>query len=147
MIGRPYVSDKVFVDSNILVYAHDVDEPRKREIAIQVFDNLWTSRTGALSMQVLQEFYSIATRKIASPLPKPIAREAVERLSPWCIETTPKEIAFAFRIEDTAKISFWDALIVAAALKSGAKEILSEDLNAGQSIAGIHIVNPFASGT
>ena len=95
-------------------------------------------------MQVLQEFYNIATRKIASPLPKPIAREVIERLSPWCIETTPVEIVSAFRIEDTAKVSFWDALIVAAALKSGATEILSEDMNAGQAIAGIRIVNPFA---
>jgi predicted nucleic acid-binding protein len=144
MIERLCVSHKVFVDSNILVYAHDVDEPQKRQIAIRIFEDLWASKSGALSMQVLQEFYSIATRKIARPLPKPIAREAVERLAPWCIETTPNEIVSAFRIEDTAKISFWDALIVAAAIKAGAEEILSEDMNAGQAIAGIRIVNPFA---
>jgi predicted nucleic acid-binding protein len=138
------VSDKTFVDSNVLIYAHDLDEPRKRATAIQIFEDLWLSKTGALSMQVLQEFYSVATRKIRSPLPRPIAREAIERLAPWCIETTPLEIAAAFRIEDSAKISFWDALIVAAALKSGAVEILSEDMNPGQTIAGIRIINPFA---
>jgi len=139
------VSGKIFVDSNILVYAHDVDEPQKREIAIEIFERLWMAGAGVLSMQVLQEFYSVATRKIATPLPKRIAREVVERISPWCIETTPKEIASAFQIEDAAKISFWDALIVAAALKSGAAEILSEDMNHGQTIVGIRIVNPFAN--
>lgn len=144
MIGQLSVSDKTFVDSNVLIYAHDLDEPRKRATAIQIFEDLWLSKTGALSMQVLQEFYSVATRKIRSPLPRPIAREAIERLAPWCIETTPLEIAAAFRIEDSAKISFWDALIVAAALKSGAVEILSEDMNPGQTIAGIRIINPFA---
>ena len=138
------MSHKVFVDTNVLVYAHDVDEPRKRAIAIRHFEELWESRAGVVSMQVLQEFYNISTRKIATPLPRPVAREAVERLSPWCIETTPKELAAAFFIEDTAKISFWDALIVAAAIKSGAEEILSEDLNHGQVISGIRIVNPFA---
>jgi predicted nucleic acid-binding protein len=138
------VNPKTFVDSNVLIYAHDLDEPHKRTIALRIFEDLWLSKTGILSMQVLQEFYNIATRKIRSPLPKPVAREAIERLAVWCIETTPLEIASAFRIEDSARISFWDALIVAAALKGGATEILSEDMNHGQTIAGIRIVNPFA---
>jgi predicted nucleic acid-binding protein len=63
----------------------------------------------------------------------------------WCTETTPAEIASAFRIEDESRIGFWDALIVASAAKSGATRILSEDLNAGQKIAGISIENPFAN--
>jgi predicted nucleic acid-binding protein len=62
----------------------------------------------------------------------------------WCVETTPAEISTAFRIEDESRIGFWDALIVASAAKSGASRILSEDLNAGQTIAGIRIENPFA---
>ena len=139
------MSNKIFVDSNVLIYAHDLDEPQKRAIAIQIFEDLWLARTGVLSMQVLQEFYSVATRKIRSPLPTPIAREAIERLAPWCIATTPLEIAAAFRIEDSAKISFWEAMIVAAALKGGADQILSEDMNHGQTISGIRIVNPFAT--
>ena len=139
------MSNKIFVDSNVLIYAHDLDEPQKRAIAIQIFEDLWLARTGVLSMQVLQEFYSVATRKIRSPLPTPIAREAIERLAPWCIATTPLEIAAAFRIEDSAKISFWEAMIVAAALKGGAAQILSEDMNHGQTISGIRIVNPFAT--
>jgi len=138
------MSDKRFVDSNILVYAHDVDDPKKQEIAKNLLKSLWRSKTGTLSMQVLQEFYSVATRKLSTRISKSVARLAVEEYSLWCIETTPKEIASAFRIEDSSKIGFWDSLIVAAALKAGATEILSEDMNSGQTIAGIRIVNPFA---
>jgi len=93
--------------------------------------------------QVLQEFYVNATRKIAKPLTKRVAREIVEDFSVWSIDTGAAEVATAFRIEDVARISFWDALICASALKSGAKAILTEDMNAGQKIAGIQIQNPF----
>ena len=97
-----------------------------------------------MSMQVLQEFYVNATRKIAHPLPKELGRLVVSTYAVWCVDTTPAEISTAFRIEDESHIGFWDALIIASALKSGATRILSEDLNAGQMIAGIRIENPFA---
>jgi predicted nucleic acid-binding protein len=96
-----------------------------------------------VSPQVLQEFYVNVTRKIARPLAKRAARGIVEDFSVWCIDTTAAEIATAFRIEDETRISFWDALICASALKSGAKMILSEDMNAGQKIAGMQIENSF----
>jgi predicted nucleic acid-binding protein len=67
----------------------------------------------------------------------------VDRFSYWCVATTPEQIKRAFQIEDEARISFWDAMIFAAAIKSGATRIYSEDLNPGQTIAGIQIVNPF----
>jgi predicted nucleic acid-binding protein len=137
------MSAKTFVDTNILIYAHDVDAKDKHEAAKSVLRELWSERTGVLSMQVLQEFYVNVTRKIATPLPKDVARLVVSSYSIWCIETTPSEIAAAFRIEDEARIGFWDALIVASAAKSGAERILSEDLNAKQRIAGIRIENPF----
>ena len=137
------MSAKTFVDTNILIYAHDVDAKDKHEAAKSVLRELWSERTGVLSMQVLQEFYVNVTRKIATPLPKDVARLVVSSYSIWCIETTPSEIAAAFRIEDEARIGFWDALIVASAAKSGAERILSEDLNAEQRIAGIRIENPF----
>jgi predicted nucleic acid-binding protein len=95
-------------------------------------------------MQVLQEFYVNVTRKIPSPLSNREARPVVESYGAWCIETTREEIATAFRLEDDSHIGFWDALIVAAAIKSGAAQIFSEDLNAGQMIAGMQIENPFA---
>jgi predicted nucleic acid-binding protein len=137
------MSDKTFVDTNILIYAHDVDAKAKHEIAKSLVRELWSQRTGVLSMQVLQEFYVNVTRKIASPLPKDVARLVVSSYSIWCMETTPSEIAAAFRIEDESRIGFWDALIVASAAKSGAERILSEDLNSGQRIAGIRVENPF----
>jgi predicted nucleic acid-binding protein len=92
----------------------------------------------------LQEFYVNATRKRAKPLTKTEARRVVEVFSVWSIPTTSIEVAAAFRIEDEAKISFWDALICASALKSGADRLLSEDMNHGQRIAGLLIENPFA---
>jgi predicted nucleic acid-binding protein len=138
------MSGKTFIDTNILIYAHDVDSKAKNEIAKSVVRELWSERTGALSMQVLQEFYINVTRKIASPLSKDSARSVVTSYAMWCTETTPAEISAAFRIEDEARIGFWDALIVSSAVKSGATRILSEDLNAGQRIAGILIENPFA---
>jgi predicted nucleic acid-binding protein len=138
------MSDKTFIDTNVLIYAHDVDAKAKHDVAKSVLRELWNQRTGVLSMQVLQEFHVNVTRKIAAPLPKDIARQLVNSYSIWCMETTPAEIAAAFRIEDESRIGFWDALIVASAAKSGAVRILSEDLNARQIIAGIRVENPFA---
>jgi predicted nucleic acid-binding protein len=139
------MSGKVFVDSNVLVYAYDRDAGIKQRQAEDILFGLRRGRLGALSMQVLQEFYTNVTRKIKMPLSKADARGIVNDFSHWCIETTPAEITRAFQIEDEARIGFWDALIVAAAIKSGATRIISEDLNTGQIIAGITIENPFAN--
>lgn len=138
------MSDKTFVDSNILIYAHDFRAAAKNEIAKSALRQLWSEGTGVLSMQVLQEFYVNVTRKIPAPMAKDSARRVVDSYSVWCMETTPTELAAAFRIEDKSQIGFWDALIVASAVKSGAVRILSEDLNAGQRIGGIVVENPFA---
>jgi predicted nucleic acid-binding protein len=143
--GTIGMSDKTFVDTNVLIYAHDIDAKAKHDVAKSVLHELWAHRTGVLSMQVLQEFYVNVTRKIASPLPKDVARLVVNSYSIWCMETTPAEIAAAFHIEDESHIGFWDALIVASAVKSGTVRILSEDLNAQQMVAGIRVENPFAS--
>ena len=137
------MSDRTFVDTNILIYAHDVDAKAKHETARQVLQGLWSERTGVLSMQVLQEFYVTVTRKIPHPISKESARIVVSTYSTWCVDTTPAEISSAFRIEDDSRIGFWDALIVASAIKSGANRLLSEDLNAGQVIDGVRIENPF----
>jgi predicted nucleic acid-binding protein len=137
------MSDRTFVDTNVLIYAHDVDARAKHETAKRVLRELWSQRSGVLSLQVLQEFYVNVTRKIASPLPKDVARLVVNSYALWCVETTTAEIATAFRLEDESRIGFWDALIVASAARCGAVRILSEDLNADQTIAGIRIENPF----
>ena len=137
------MSGRTFVDTNVLIYAHDVDAKAKHEVAKSVLRELWSQRTGVLSPQVLQEFYVNVTRKIPSPLSKEMARLVVTSYAIWCIETTPAEISTAFRIEDESRLGFWDALIVTSASKCGAVRILSEDLNAGQMIAGIRVENPF----
>ena len=139
------MSDKTFIDTNVLIYAHDVDAKRKHGAAKSVLHELWSEHTGVLSMQVLQEFYVNVTRKISRPISKKSARLVVSSYTIWCVDTTPAEISAAFQIEDESRIGFWDALIVASALRSGATRILSEDLNAGQTIAGIHIQNPFVN--
>jgi predicted nucleic acid-binding protein len=139
------MSGKTFIDTNVLIYAHDIDAKKKNDIAKAVLRELWAERMGVLSMQVLQEFYVNVTRKIVSPLSRELARSVVTSYVPWCMETTPDEITTAFRIEDESRIGFWDALIVSSAVKSGAMRILSEDLNAGQRIAGVLIENPFAA--
>jgi predicted nucleic acid-binding protein len=138
------MSGKTFIDTNVLIYAHDKDAGAKHEIAKTVLRDLWSERTGVLSVQVLQEFYVNVTRKISSPLSKDLARLVVSSYAIWCTETTPTEIISAFRIEGESRIGFWGALIVSCASKDGATRILSEDLNAGQRIAGILIENPFA---
>ncbi len=137
------MNGKTFVDTNILIYAHDVDAEQKHETAKSVLRELWSERSGALSVQVLQEFYVNVTRKISRPLSKQAARAVVNAYAIWCVETVPGDVAAAFSIEDESRIGFWDALIVAAALKIGATRILSEDLNPRQRIAGIRIENPF----
>lgn len=139
------MSDRTFVDTSVLIYAHDVDAVRKRQTAKRVLQELWNDGTGVLSPQVLQEFYVNVTRKIHIPISQESARLVVNNYAVWCIDTTPSVIFSAFQIEDGSKIGFWDALIVASALKSGARRILSEDLNPGQIIAGVLIENPFVT--
>jgi predicted nucleic acid-binding protein len=139
------MSGKTFIDTNVLIYAHDVDAKAKHAAAKEALYELWAKRTGYLSTQVLHEFYVHVTRKLSKPLMKKSARAVVEEYAIWWVDTTPAEIRLAFRIEDEVRIGFWDALMCAAALKAGAEQILSEDLNAGQRIAGVRIVNPFAN--
>jgi len=138
------MSGKTFVDTNILIYAHDADRSAKHRIARDRVDELWEEDSGVVSMQVLQEFYVNATRKMRLPLSKAQARSLVHDYAAWCVAPSPEDIAAAFRIEDEARIGFWDALILASAAKGNAERLLSEDLNAGQTIAGIRIENPFA---
>lgn len=133
-----------FVDSNILIYAHDLDAGAKRDQAVAKLRELWDSGTGRLSGQVLQEFYVNATHKLTTPVARASAREVIETYGVWVHHaTTARTVLRASEISDLVRISFWDALIVASAEQAGAAEILSEDLGDGQVIAGIQVVNPF----
>jgi predicted nucleic acid-binding protein len=139
------MNDKTFVDTNVLIYAHDIDAGAKHEIAQRIMRELWSERAGLLSTQVLQEFYVNVTRKIASPLSKVSARAVINSYASWCVENTLVDISTAFRIEDESQIGFWDALIIASAAKGGAMRLVSEDLNSGQTVMGVLIDNPFAA--
>ena len=135
----------VLVDTNILMYAHDSDAGPKRERSIQSIRPLWEAETGRLSVQVLQEFYVNVTRKLATPVATATAREIVNTYGSWVREAiTTDTIVRATHIAEMAQISFRDALIVASAEQAGAAQIYTEDLNDGQTIAGILIVNPLA---
>lgn len=133
----------VFVDTNILVYAHNADAGVKRDRAIGKLRQLWEDDTGRLSVQVLQEFYVNVTRKLATRVARSTAREIVSAYGAWVREpTTAETVLRATDIAELVQISFRDALIVAAAEQVGAEQLLSEDLNDGQEIAGVRIVNP-----
>ena len=138
------MTDKVFVDTNILVYAHDLDAGNKHDQAAEIVSQVWESRNGVLSTQVLQEFYVTLTRKVSSTLSKLEARKLLQKYSHWhVVLTDPSIIIQASEIEESNNISFWDALIVSAAYSQNVPTILTEDLNHGQIIEGIFIENPF----
>lgn len=135
---------KVFVDSNILIYAHDADAGPKQEMAAMQIKALWKDQLGRVSTQVLQEFYVTVTQKLGKPLSKADAREIVRDYAQWVTAPiTPETVIRASEISEVWRISFWDSLILAAAEEEDCAAILTEDLNAGQSIAGIRIINPF----
>lgn len=138
--------EKVFVDTSVLIYAHDVDAGAKRAIAGAALRALWEQRRGMLSTQVLQEFYVNVTRKIPSPLPRDRARQVVRTYTAWHVELAGTALVpRASELEERYQLAFWDALIVAAALEGGATKVLTEDLNPDQIIEGLTIENPFRS--
>lgn len=138
------MNDKVFLDTNILIYAHDLDAGNKHDIALKIVKDLWEKRTGVLSTQVLQEFYINVTKKIPKSILPLEAREIIRAYMYWEIkENHPMSIIRASEIEEKYRISFWDALVVAAAYEAKVDKILTEDLDSGQMIEGIIIENPF----
>ncbi|MGD2184523.1 MAG: PIN domain-containing protein [Desulfobacterales bacterium] len=135
---------KIFIDTNIIIYAHDLDSGPKHDIAAIIIANLWEEKSGIISTQVLQEFYVNVTRKIATPLSLAQARGVIENYLVWHVEFNgPETILLASEIEERYNLSFWDSMIVAAARNAEAEKILTEDLNPGQIVEGILIENPF----
>jgi predicted nucleic acid-binding protein len=138
------MTGRVFVDTNVLVYAHDIDAGDKHKVAAERIVELWESRSGLISVQVLQEFYVTVTRKIPAPIPRAVARSILANYSVWHLETAgPETVLAASEIEERYQLSFGDALIVAAAAQGGADVLLTEDLASGQTIEGVRILNPF----
>lgn len=138
------MNGKVFLDTNIFIYAHDLDAAAKHRTALHIIKDLWVKRTGVLSTQVLQEFYVNVTKRILTPIPPLEAREIIRTYLCWQIqEITPMSTIRASELEEKYRISFWDALIIVAAYEAKVDKILTEDLNSGQIIEGILIENPF----
>ena len=138
------MSGNVFVDTNVFVYLFDADDPTRQDIARSLIDRLAKEATIVVSTQVLQEFYVSVTRKLAEPLPSQPAMEATRGLSTYrVVQLDPSMIFAAIALHEKEKTSFWDGLIVRAALESGCELLMSEDMQHGRRFEGLKIDNPF----
>lgn len=132
---------EVFLDTNVLVYAYDQAEQDKQVRAQAV---LLANPTAVISTQVLLEWFSVATRRLAHPLPAQVALTELDKMTRLVVVPTDAELVTrAARTSVDAQISLWDAMIVEAAVLAGCGKVLSEDLGAGQVIRGVRIENPF----
>ena len=136
--------DRQFLDTNILVYAYDGADPAKQESARQIIRNGITEETAVLSAQVLGEFFTVVTSRIPVPITAEQAEEVLDILSVLpVVEIDFRLVRRATGIHRLYGINYWDSLIVAAAQSAGCTQILTEDLNTGQSYQDILAVNPF----
>lgn len=137
------MSERRFLDTNVLVYLYDQDEPRKQERAREI---LAESPRGSLvlSTQVLQEFFVAVTRKIAVPLPNEEALAALDDLSAFPVSAVDKKtVTAAATLSVDHQVSLWDALILTAASAAGCDKVLTEDLQDGWQVLGVQVENPF----
>jgi predicted nucleic acid-binding protein len=133
-----------FVDTNVLVYAITADDTRRSPIAQKLLQDLMDARALRTSTQVLQESFATLTRKGRTPLTAEQALRYLDRIAEWPVMVTDYgAIKTAGELSARASLSFWDALVVVAAARSGAKRIYTEDLQDGQTILGVEIMNPF----
>lgn len=134
-----------FIDTNILLYAHDRDAGEKRVRAAALLAGLWNERNGMLSPQVLQGFVVNALRKLKTPLGLAQARDILRAYGLWVArDGKADDILRATELMELSGYSFWDCLILASAEAVGAEVLYSEDMQHGREIAGLRIVNPFA---
>jgi len=141
------MSDKYFVDTNILMYAHDTSAGVKHERAKALVEELWRDRTGVVSTQVLQELSVNLRRKAGRPLDVKATREIVADYLTWQVIVNGGEsILEALDVEARYQISFWDALVLQAAHVSGAEILYSEDLSDGQTYGSVRVINPLRAG-
>ena len=134
----------VFVDTNVLVYSRDARNASKQQRAREWMEVLWDSKRGRVSPQVLQEYYETVTRKLKPGMAAEEARSDVRDLFHWLVPIEPSLILeAAWHIQDQGSFSFWDALILGAAQTMDCDFVLSEDMSAGQTVAGVRVVDPF----
>jgi predicted nucleic acid-binding protein len=136
--------NRQFVDTNILVYAHDVTAGDKHAVARALVERLWETREGCLSVQVLQELFVTTTRKIPKPLDVPAAAEIIDDLAHWHVHSpAADDVLAAIEIQQRIGTSFWDAMILRSARELECQILYSEDLNPGQDYDGVLLRNPF----
>jgi predicted nucleic acid-binding protein len=137
------MSDRAFLDTNILVYAVDETESEKRDTARRLLGSAGPGDL-VLSTQVLSEFYTVITRRLAEPIPEVTAAAIVDQLSlNPIVSIDPTLVKAAIQTSRSSQLSYWDGLIVASAAASGCERLLTEDLNDGQLIGSVRVENPF----
>jgi predicted nucleic acid-binding protein len=146
--GMIFMSDKrllEFVDTNILVYAHDLSAGEKHASAQALLQRLWETGNGCLSVQILQEFYVTVTRKVTRPLPIAEAAEIIRDLSFWQIHNpTAEDVLGAIDIQRYYQVSFWDAMVLHSASCLECNLIWSEDLSDDQMYNSVQVKDPFS---
>jgi len=138
------MKDRIFVDTNVLVYCRDSTEREKQPVAMEWMKHLWNTRSGRLSNQVLQEYYVTVTEKLRPGLDKESARSELRTLFLWRpIFVEGHILEEAWNVQDRYKLSWWDALIVSTAQASDCGYLLSEDFQEGMKFGTLTVINPF----
>ena len=142
VVFKPDAKARCFIDTNLLIYADSGDQPVKQRTSLTLLKQLRVNCTGVLSTQVLNEYCNVALNKLRLP-----HADIRQQLHFWqqfeIVQVTPSIIEAALGLHETRSLSYYDALVVAAAQTSGCTVLYSEDMNAGEVIGGLRIVNPF----
>lgn len=138
------MASRSFIDTNVLIYAEARDAPAKQRAALDLLRQLFEDATGVLSTQVLQEYCNVALKKLK--LPAHHVRAQLDVFEQYeVMQITPAIIRIGLDLHQTRSLAFFDAMIVASAQTAGCAVLLSEDLNTGEIMAGVRMVNPFAN--
>ena len=133
-----------FVDTNILLYAYDPAAGERHEAASALIDRLWRERRGAISVQVLQEFYVNAIRRAGKTTTPEVAVDILKSLVRWRVHSPlPDDVIAAATLSSRHQLSFWDAMIVRSAAELRCDTLWTEDLSDGQVLEGVQLTNPF----
>lgn len=133
-----------FVDANVLVYSVDRASPEKRERALRWLEVLWLAGSGRTGVQVLNEFYVIATARLPEPVAPKAARAVMQQYLAWRpMPVDGRLIGEGWAVQDRYRLSWWDSLIVAAAKRAECEFLLTEDLQHGQDFGGVAAIDPF----
>ena len=138
------MNEKIFVDTNVLIYTRDSSEPQKQPQAMAWMKYLWEHKAGRLSFQVLQEFYVSVVFKLDPGLDPESARKDVRALFTWQpLPPDSRVLEAAWAIQDQYGLSWWDALIVSSAQVSNCTYLLTEDLQENQNLGQVQVIHPF----